>query len=159
MPLSKRGHTGTTRREMLAVIGVAQTFQGMSYASPEVETPARYRGFVWIEFLEPQHIGWLMLVSGVLAIVTVFFMRENTRASRVLESFTYAMVLIPYLSLALVFLASAIFGGNPAGVYSAVSYGAYSLFAYYAARIVTVTTRTGPIPSANIGTIGTKDDD
>ena len=126
----------TTRRQLLGIIGVAQLFLGASYLFPSpMPGGSRDRGFSWLEWLAPQHLGSLMIVSGGLACITVVVGLLHASWSDRLEQVAYGVVMVPYSTIALVFMLSWAIGGNPTGWIAAISYTAYTALSYAAAGV------------------------
>ena len=128
--------TQTTRSQLLGAVGLAQVAMGASYFYPSpMSGGARDRGFAWVEWLEPQHLGVIMVVSGLLALLAITMRLLKSRRADLWERIGFSAVLVPYVVLAVVFLLSWIIGGNPTGWISAISYSAYSVLTYLAAGV------------------------
>lgn len=67
-------HLNYKRGRFLLTAGVAEAFLGLSYAASE--TPSRARALGWLPF-ESQGMGWVLLVTGLLACVAAFRSRHS----------------------------------------------------------------------------------
>ena len=125
-----RGFTGMTRAKYLTLVGVVQVAQGFTWVTPDGVTESRSSAFQWVPFLEPAHLGMVMLATGLLAVVA------GLARARRLETIGFALSMIPYSLLSFTFLFAYLFGDLHTGFVSAISYGALALMMVAGAGIV-----------------------
>lgn len=115
------------RGDFLLAGGAAFAAIGASYVA--VRTEGRTAAFSWFPgTVGPDELGWIWVIGGTFCMVVALV---STRAPK-LTAVAYAVLMVPPMLWALVFIGAWVTGAHPLGWVPAISYSVMSLWVWIA---------------------------
>ena len=115
------------RGDFLLAGGASFAAIGASYVA--VRTEGRNAAFSWLPgTVGPDELGWIWVIGGTFCVVVALVSKRAPKLTAV----AYAVLMVPPMLWALVFIVSWVTGAHPLGWVAAISYSVMSLWVWIA---------------------------